>query len=97
MSEQKNGSAVLAENIEKMKAMVNDLRTQLFEATQKNELLENEVQSSIRLMWAAAKAQPDGMLRIPKGNLEMIGPDCQLESGFDHETQETWFKAIRLQ
>lgn len=86
----------MEEKYNKMKDMVEDLRNQLFQAVQKNELLENEVQSSVRLLWAAAYDQPEQTLRIPKKNLETIGPDCQLESGYDPATGETFFTAIRV-
>lgn len=99
--ERKNGTQMssptsesLRQNVEKMKEMVNGLRSQIVELSKKNDLLENEVQSSVRLLWAAAYAQPDHTLKIPKANLEKISPYCQLESGYDPTTGETFFKAV---
>ena len=86
----------MEEDNAKMKAMMGDLRNQLFQAVQKNEALEQEMSSSIRLFWAAAHSQPDGVLKIPKTSLEMIDNNCQLESGYDPETCETWFRAVQV-
>ena len=66
----------MEEKYNKMKDMVEDLRNQLFQAVQKNELLENEVHSSVRLLWAAARAQPESTLKIPKDCLEMVDKNC---------------------
>jgi len=80
-----------------MKSMVEDLRNQIFQLVQKNEILEKEIASSVRLIWAAANSQPDKVLRIQKDDLESIDSSCQLESGYDPDTQETWFRANRFQ
>ena len=85
----------MEENYNRMKSMVEDLRNQLFQVVQRNEVLEKEVQSSVRLLWAAANSQPDQTLKIPRADLESIDPSCLLESGFDEITQETFFKASR--
>lgn len=79
----------------KMKSMVEDLRKQVFQLVQRNDVLEKEIQSSVRLLWAAANSQPDQTLKIPRADLESIDPSCLLESGFDEITQETFFKASR--
>ena len=84
----------MEEKYNKMKDMVEDLRNQLFQAVQKSDILEKEVQSSVRLLWAASYAQPDRTLKIPKANLEMIEPSCQLESGYDPESGDTFFRAV---
>lgn len=80
----------------KMKEMMVDLRNQLFKAVQKNEVLEQEMASSIRLFWAAANSQPESTLKIPKASMEMIDNNCQLESGYDPVTGETWFRAVQV-
>lgn len=87
----------MEENYNRMKTMVEDLRKQIFQLVQRNEILEKEVQSSVRLLWAAANSQPDQTLKIPRADLECIDPSCLLESGFDEITQETFFKATRSQ
>ena len=82
----------LAENNEKMKKMVDELRESLKTNTERLEQMVNEQNSSIRILWAAAHSL-GGELRIPDSSMIEIDTDCELETGYDSDKKITFFKA----